>query len=293
MLGRVIGEHVVLETHVEERLQLVRFDPAQIEQIIINLVVNARDAMMPDGGQITVAIRNRKLREPLYREEGTIPLGDYVTLSVADTGSGISPENVSHIFEPFFTTKEVGQGTGLGLSTLYGILKQSNGHVTVETELGVGTIFEIYLPVALDREKSERVIRSQPSVPTNSGCVLLVEDEALVRNYAKRALEGLGYRVLEASGPTQARQVAATFDGTIDLLLTDVVMPEMNGRDLARLLCNDHRDMKVLFMSGYPGATIDLEADLKDGARFLAKPFTVISLANSVRALRGEVDESP
>jgi two-component system cell cycle sensor histidine kinase/response regulator CckA len=282
MLSRVIGEDIELRTNLHPHLWAVRADPGQMEQVIMNLVVNGRDAM-PGGGTISIETGNREIDGPDARARGIKP-GDYVMLAVSDTGTGMGPEVRNHIFEPFFTTKERGKGTGLGLSTVYGIVKRHGGDIWVDTEPGRGTTFRILLPRiaaarAVEAPEIEEGVRPRGGTET----ILLVEDEDPVRRLVREILESRGYRVIEAESGERALQEAAAFEGRIELLVTDVVMPKMNGRDLAHALGLLRPEMKVLFLSGYTGEAIVNQGEHGRGAPFLQKPFTPDTLARKIR----------
>jgi len=281
MLSRVIGEDIELKASLSPHLWAVRADPGQIEQVIMNLVVNARDAM-PGGGRITIETRNVELDENFVRGRGIEP-GQYVMLAVSDTGTGMDPEVRSHIFEPFFTTKERGKGTGLGLSTVYGIIKRHGGDIWVSSEPGRGTTFKAFLPRIAAEEPTEAP-EAEAAMPPRGGTetVLVVEDEEPVRRLVSDILDSRGYRVLQAESGHKALQTAAAFQGHIDLLVTDIVMPKMNGRDLARALGLLRPEMKVLFLSGYTDQAL-LDEGAGHGAPFLQKPFTPDGLARKVR----------
>jgi nitrogen-specific signal transduction histidine kinase/CheY-like chemotaxis protein len=271
MLQRLIGEDVQLTTVLASELWQVRADQGQIEQVIMNLAVNARNAM-PEGGKLIIETRNVHLdREYILRHPPTVP-GNYVMLVVTDTGIGMDEQTRSHIFEPFFTTKELGKGTGLGLSTVYGIVKQSGGYVWVESEPGLGSTFKVYLP-----QVAEAVPLSHPSdVATGplqgSETILLVEDEEPLRTLTRMILEQGGYTVLEANGGSQAIEIARQHRGPIHLLLTDMVMPGMNGLAVAENLIPVRPEMKVIYMSGYTNFTTSQQLDSE--AIFLPKPIT-------------------
>ncbi len=279
-LARLIGEDVELELERSPELWPVRLDPAQLDQILVNLVVNARDAM-PDGGRIVIATRNVAVREAIAPELAGVPPGEYALLSVRDDGTGMDEATLSHLFEPFFTTKGAGKGTGLGLATVYGIVSQNGGFVRVESAPGRGATFRIYLP----RVDGVPAPKTGPASPAarGHGRVLLVEDEELVRATACKMLESLGYEVTSVSSGAEALAVCARKDERIDLLLTDVVMPEMKGTELRRRLEVVRPGIPTVFMSGYAsGATGGL-----DGAAVLQKPFTAPELAlELLRALR-------
>ena len=282
MLHRVIGEDIELVTVLDPDLGKVKADPGQIEQVILNLAVNARDAM-PRGGMLTINTHNITM-DDAQSQSYSYPFrpGQYVLLTISDSGVGMDSATQARIFEPFFTTKEQGKGTGLGLATVYGVVKQSDGYIQVQSELGLGTIFKIYLPMA------EGVAASEPAhtsvIPSLNGneTILLVEDEVALRILTRNMLERLGYTVLEAQDGPDARQISAQYKEEIQLLLTDVVMPGMNGRSLADCLAGDRPDMKVIYMSGHTGQKVGQDV-LPVGCNFLAKPFSRRSLATKIR----------
>ena len=282
MVGRLIGEDIVLASVLEPDLGTVHADVGQLEQVLLNLVVNARDAM-PLGGAIVVATGAARLGPEALGWQMPVQPGDYVQLTVSDTGAGMTPAVQAHIFEPFFTTKEPGKGTGLGLSTVYGIVRQMNGSIVVRSEPRNGTIFTIYLPVvkagAPVAQPAEDRTEQRPGTET----ILLVEDEDAVRRLARRALEMSGYRILEASHGGEALRVCGEHGGMIDLLLTDVVMPLMSGAELAEQLKPLRPDMRVLFMSGYTEDALGKHGVLAPETAFLYKPFTPDSLRRTVR----------
>jgi two-component system cell cycle sensor histidine kinase/response regulator CckA len=279
MLRRLIGEDLDLATTSEPGLWRVKADPSQIEQVIMNLVVNARDAM-PDGGRLTIETRNSELDETYAKVHAGVEPGAYVMLAVTDTGHGMDAKILALIFQPFFTTKEPGKGTGLGLATVYGIVKQSGGHIWVYSEVGQGTSFKVYLPRV---EEAATVVTTAPQrARRGTETILLTEDDDQVRALARETLELSGYTVLEAASPTDALRVALRHSGVLHLLLTDVVMPGMNGRALADRLLALRPDLKVLFMSGYPASAIGHHGVLDPGTAFLQKPFTPGSLARKV-----------
>jgi CheY-like chemotaxis protein len=289
MLDRVLGEDIDIVVVPGPRLGTVKADPGQIEQVIMNLAVNARDSM-PHGGKLTIETANVTLDERYARRHSSVEPGEYVMLCVTDTGSGMDAETQSHIFEPFFTTKGP-KGTGLGLSTAYGIVKQSGGYIWVYSELGKGTSFKVYLPrvtaagVAVTAEQPAAAAKIQHGNET----ILLVEDEETLRNMGKLYLEGEGYTVLEAADGTAALLVAKQHPGPIHLLLTDVIMPGMNGRELANQISPIRPEMKVLFMSGYTENAIGHNGMLDDGITLLQKPFTLPALKAIVREMLDSV----
>lgn len=285
LLRRVIGEGITLRVELSPNLWSVRADEGQLEQVILNLVLNARDAMN-GGGTITIATKNTNLQEPLPSTTGdVIPPGPFVVLSVEDTGSGIDQSLLPHIFEPFFTTKDATKGTGLGLSTVYGIVRQSGGRIVVSSHLGEGTRFDIYLPGYLEPAAPLKRAEATQTCAQGKETVLLVEDEESVRNLARAALEGLGYTVLAAPDGEEATRLVAERGLPLDLLITDVVMPKMSGPDLAKELRKRQPDLKVLFISGYPEKGFTDEGELANNMAFLGKPFTANDLALKVREL--------
>ena len=281
MLRRLIGEHIALVTVLAPELGRVRADPNQLEQVLVNLAVNARDAM-PDGGKLTIETSNVELDASFAQAHlGSVP-GSYAMVAVTDTGAGMDATVRAHLFEPFFTTKEVGKGTGLGLATVYGIVKQSDGYISVYSEIGRGTSFKIYLP-RLDVPAP--IQPSQPKDGDDRGTetILVVEDEPAVLSLSRRALEAQGYVVLAASDASDAMRVVERHGGTIHLLLTDVVMPGLSGPELADQLFARRPGIRVLYMSGYPGDAVVQHGALPHGSSFLQKPFSPDGLARKVR----------
>jgi two-component system cell cycle sensor histidine kinase/response regulator CckA len=329
LLGRLLGEQVELELDHGDDLGLVRADRGQFEQVIVNLAVNARDAM-PGGGTLTMSTKNILIREPVQRGIEVIPAGDYILVEVSDTGAGIARENIGHIFEPFFSTKDVGAGTGLGLSTVFGIVKQTGGYITVDSAPGEGTTFTIYLPryddgSALSADTppagdlfSPETRVSARSTPSNgktntpnapvlrvrtktdtktdtadkdlsgAGTILLVEDEDAVRMFGTRALTNKGYTVLEANNGESALDVINGTDAIIDLIISDVVMPGMDGNTLVQLIRHELPDMKVILMSGYAEDVLTDDNTLSPDIHFLPKPFTLSDLAALVKDVLAE-----
>jgi len=281
MLRRVIGEDIELTTSTEVPLDAVRVDVGQIEQVILNLAVNARDAM-PGGGRLTIALRNVTLDEGFARDHPGAKFGPHVLLAVSDTGVGMSPETQSHVFEPFFTTKEVGKGTGLGLATVYGIVKQSDGYIAVRSELGRGSTFEVYLPRV---EEAALPLRSERAFTPSRGSetVLLVEDEEAVRNLMREILDSAGYVVLAAASGAEAMRRSRDHAGPIHLLITDVVMPGMSGPQLASQIAAERPGMRILYTSGYPDDALGPHGGLPPGTAFVQKPLTPDDLADRVR----------
>src|SRR3989441_307333 len=281
MLRRLIGEHIALVTVLAPDLGRVRADPNQIEQVIVNLAVNARDAM-PEGGKLTIETADVDLDEAFAQTHlGSVP-GPYAMLAVTDSGVGMDASVRAHVFEPFFTTKEVGRGTGLGLATVYGIVKQSDGYISVYSEVGHGSSFKIYLPrIAQPADAPVSPQRSGPARGTET--VLVVEDEPAVLTLSRRALEAQGYVVLAASDAAAALRVVERHGGTIHMLVTDVVMPGLSGRELADRLVAQRPGIRVLYMSGYPGDAVVQHGGLPQGSAFLQKPFSPDTLARKVR----------
>jgi CheY-like chemotaxis protein len=282
LLRRLIGEDIELATVQGELLGRVKADPGQIEQVIMNLAVNARDAM-PKGGKLTIETANVDLDEAYARGHVAVQPGPFVMLAVSDIGCGMDKKTQSRIFEPFFTTKEEGKGTGLGLSTVYGIVKQSGGNIWVYSEPGRGTTFKMYLPRV--EEAIEEISHDRPRaiVTTGTETILVTEDSEMVRTLACEILVAKGYSVLEARHGAEAIEVCERHKGTIHLMITDIVMPQMGGGDLARHLASVRPEMKVLYMSGYTSATIAHHLVLDPGKNFLQKPFNPSSLALKVR----------
>ncbi|HEU5040926.1 MAG TPA: response regulator, partial [Gemmatimonadales bacterium] len=283
MLRRLLGPEVTLETDLDPALWYVLADPGQIEQVLMNLVVNARDAM-PRGGRLRVATANRTIAAGEERPGGPRP-GVYAAVAVTDTGTGMDSDIQARIFEPFFTTKEPGKGTGLGLSTVYGIVQQSGGHVLVESAPGRGSTFTVLLPrhdgsgAALPARADRRIL------PGGTETLLLVEDEAAVRSSARRLLERHGYAVLEARHGADALRIVEEGPGEVDLVLTDVVMPEMGGRELVERLRARRPSLKVLFMSGYTEKSITPDGVMPPHTGFVEKPFTVEQLLRRLREI--------
>lgn len=282
MLPRLIGEDIELIFLPEQNLGKVKADPVQIEQIVMNLAANARDAM-PSGGTLTIETATVEVDEAYVQRHSIVPPGDYVLLTVADSGQGIATRHLPHIFEPFYTTKEEGKGTGLGLATVYGIVKQNGGFIWVYSEPGQGTSFKIYLPQVHPLSSEARAIKPAEQSPGGCETVLLVEDEASVRQASRQFLIRSGYNVLEAFDGEDALREAREHDGPIHLMITDVVMPRMSGPTLAEKLADVRPDMKVLFVSGYAEKTVLQHGKVDVTQRFLQKPFSLKTLAKKVR----------
>ncbi len=287
MLPRLIGEDIELVFVPGEKLGRVKADPVQIEQILMNLAANARDAM-PKGGRLVIETASLRLDDAYVQEHSIVPPGAYVLLTITDSGSGIAPEHLSHIFEPFYTTKEEGKGTGLGLATVYGIVKQNSGFIWVYSEPGMGTTFKIYLPQARQAKLALQPPAAVEGSPRGCETLLLAEDEAAVRQSTREFLSLNGYIVLEAKNGTEALALARTYNGVIDLMITDVVMPQMGGARLAAELASDRPEMRVLFVSGYAEGTFQHHGAIDVTTRFLQKPFSLKTLARKVREVLDE-----
>jgi two-component system cell cycle sensor histidine kinase/response regulator CckA len=282
MLQRLIGENIDLQVSLAPELGCLKADPSQVEQVIVNLAVNGRDAM-PDGGKLTIETANIDLDEIYAEQHKSVTPGPYVLLAVSDTGHGMQLDTLPHIFEPFYTNKEHGKGTGMGLATVYGIVKQSGGDIWVYSEPGKGSIFKIYLPrveaapeVEEKRVLPERELRGHETI-------LLVEDEELVRTMLSEALRRYGYQVLEATQGSEAISLLTEYHSPVGLLLTDVVMPEMSGQVLAERMVEINPDLKVLFTSGYSDNAIVRHGILRPGVHFIQKPFTIVALLQKIR----------
>jgi two-component system, cell cycle sensor histidine kinase and response regulator CckA len=288
MLKRLIGENIDLATFYELNLSSVKADAGQIEQIIINLAVNAKDAML-DGGNLTIETQNVYLDEDFAKQHKGATMGSYVMIAVSDTGSGIDKSIQSQIFDPFFTTKEKGKGTGLGLSTVYGIIKQSGGHIWVYSEKGKGTSFKIYLPTVKKKTTQIKDHAPQDGLYCGAETILLVEDEEDVRLLAEQALKELGYHLLIAGDGAQGLQTARSYEKKIDLLLADVIMPNMSGRELGEKIGKFHPDTKICYMSGYTDDAIVRHGVLEKGVYLLQKPFSLHTLAKKVREVLDDV----
>jgi two-component system, cell cycle sensor histidine kinase and response regulator CckA len=281
LFQRVIGEDVELRTQLASALWSIKADKSLLEQVLLNLVVNARDAM-PDGGSLTIETDNVFLDEKYTTTHLEVQSGPYVLLAVSDTGHGMDAETQAHIFEPFFTTKEPGKGTGLGLATIYGIIKQHGGSIWVYSEVDQGTTFKVYLPQTTDAAQD---VASPTELISTYGTetVLVVEDSEMARNLIRDTLEVYGYNVLEAQNPSQCLDMVSVYTEPIHLLLTDVIMPEMNGRQLYNRISEDIPDIKVLYISGYTGNVIARRGILQENVNFLQKPFTIRGLTRKVR----------
>jgi hypothetical protein len=285
MFRRLLGEHIQIETDLADRLEPVMADATQLEHALVNLSVNARDAMAK-GGTLRIGTHNAELDARFVAQHAGAVQGRYAALTVSDSGMGITPEVRARIFEPFFTTKDPGRGTGLGLAAVFGTVKQLNGYIDVESHVGHGTTFTIYLP----RTEQAHVARQREAAvgsPVGSETILLVEDEPGVRSFVSMVLQRFGYRVLEASSSERALDIARDFDGSIDLLLTDVVLPGVDGTELAERVLQARSDTRLLYISGYADRLTEMEGVLASGVQLLAKPFTAQALLTKVRELLG------
>jgi len=282
MLRSLISENIELKTDLADNLGAARADPNQIEQVIMNLAINARDAM-PDGGTVTIETGNVTLDDAYAAQHVSVIPGEYVMLAVSDTGCGMDAKTQSRIFEPFFTTKPAGRGTGLGLSTVYGIVKQTGGNIWLYSEPGKGTTFKIYLPAIAALPEDIGKVAPAEAPRRGAGTVLVVEDDEQLRRLTHRALDAQGYMVLVADRGATALDIARRHKGEIDLLLTDVIMPDTNGRKLAETIQAARPGMRVLYMSGYPDGAIASHGMLEPGVAYLAKPFTTEAITRRVR----------
>jgi len=290
MLKRLVGENIKLDWRPDNNLWPVKIDPSQIDQILANLCVNARDAIA-DVGTIAIATANATVDATVCASHPDAVPGDYVQLTVCDDGCGMAAETLARIFEPYFTTKGLGRGTGLGLATVYGTVRQSNGFIHVGGELGKGTTFSIYFPRHLGLTAPAQPDAATASTRHGNATILVVEDETSLLNLATTVLERLGHTVLAAATPTEAIRLAEAHQGQLQLLITDVVMPDMNGRDLAKHISSNWPGIKCLFMSGYTDDLITHHGALDEGVAFIQKPFSARDLATKVHDVLG--DEQP
>ena len=283
MLSRLIGEDVRMQFVAAREPLHIEVDPIQLEQVVVNLVVNARDAM-PTGGQLTITIDEVTLNDEDCRSLLDGKPGRYVAVAVSDTGEGMSPDTKAKIFEPFFTTKEPGKGTGLGLSTVYGIVKQNGGCIQVDSAPQAGTTFRVLFPWVAEKPKKARAEVPSPKLE-GSGTILVVEDEQIVRSLARRLLTRHGFEVLEAMDADEALSKVQAHQGKLDMVLTDVVMPGMSGPKLIARLRESVPSLKVIFMSGYTDESLDQDTLSEPGTRFIQKPFSVEAMLEMVREL--------
>ncbi|MBA2379839.1 MAG: response regulator, partial [Blastocatellia bacterium] len=284
MLRRLIGEHIELSVQLGDGLSPVSVDPGQLSQILVNLIINSRDAM-PDGGSILIETGDRSFDVPYTSENHNTPPGEYVMIAVSDNGLGMDEETKTQMFEPFFTTKEVGKGTGLGLSTVYGVVKQSGGNISVYTEPEHGTTIKIYLPRVESSPNAEVVVTQPNELRFGTETILLVEDEDVVRNLSREVLQTCGYTVIEAANGVEALEVFKRTPQRIDMLMTDVVMPQMGGSDLAKKILELQPNIKILFTSGYTDSAAVRNGVLEKGSSFIAKPFTFGQLASKLKEM--------
>jgi two-component system, cell cycle sensor histidine kinase and response regulator CckA len=290
ILHRLIGENIELRVSLQPSLGHVKADPGQIEQILMNLAVNARDAM-PQGGRLTIEARNVELDDAYKDQHQPVTPGRYVMLAVGDSGSGMDRNTQARIFDPFFTTKELGKGTGLGLATVYGIVKQSGGYIWVYSEVAKGTVFKIYLPRVDQSTQATKQGESEGAVFRGCETILLAEDSESLREMAREYLESVGFTVLEAASGPEALQKAKEFDKPIHLLLTDVVMPEMTGPELAKQMTALFPAIKIIFTSGYTDDVIARQGVLDPDVTFIPKPYRPKALAQKIRQVLGEADQ--
>lgn len=287
MLARLLGEDIDIKINIQDAIWPIYADHSQLEQIIINLAVNSRDSM-PLGGTLLISAKNITTRAEHQKEGYSIAAGDYIRIEFSDTGEGMSKEVAEQIFEPFFTTKEQGKGTGLGLATVYGIVKQNLGWINVYSELNIGTTFTIYLPTERNYAETNDTTSSPPPIDIlqkGNETILLVEDEEGVRHLCEEILTNLGYTVIGAKDGYDALELEKNYSQPIHLLLTDVVMPRMNGSELAPLIKKKRADIKVIFMSGYTEDSIAQHGILEEGINFINKPISPSQLAQQVRTV--------
>jgi len=289
LLRQLLGADKILELRLSPEVMRVFADPSQLEQVLVNLVANARDAM-GSGGRVTIETGERFLDQNYARAhpDASVPTGRFAVIMVTDTGSGMSPTTLARVFEPFYTTKAVGEGTGLGLATVYGIVKQSGGYIWMYSEVGLGTTVKVYLPLT---DIAERLPLEPERRQARGGreTVLVVEDDALVRQLARRNLEELGYQVLEADSSTEALMLLQQGSRSVDLILSDVVMPGLSAKALIEAVHRSHPTLPLLFMSGYPGEDVVRRGLLTHDAPFVQKPFSAEELGRSVRRLLDRV----
>jgi CheY-like chemotaxis protein len=291
MLRLLLGENIELLTSLSEQIGRVKADPGQLEQVIMNLAVNARDAL-PGRGKVIIESQTCHLDQAYVAAHSDVTPGYYVLLAVTDTGCGMDSETISQIFEPFFTTKEPGKGTGLGLSTVYGIVKQSRGHINVYSEVNVGTTFKVYLP-SVEQPALSPLPEAANALPNGNGTVLLVEDEAPLRTLAAEALKRFGYQVIPASNGLEALVAANQHPGEIDIVVTDIVMPRMGGPEMVEKLRRKRPGFSVIFMSGYTEAAVLENANIGTDAVLLNKPFSTETLVRKMLEVQEAVPPAP
>ena len=284
VLSRLIREDIEVITDLSPDVGTVKGDRSQIQQVLMNLAVNAGDAM-PEGGRLTISTSNVRLDESYAKIHADVEAGEYALLSISDVGSGMDAETLRHIFEPFYTTKERGKGTGLGLATVFGIVRQHGGHINVYSEVGIGTVFRVFLPRVTNGVSKSTLSEEAPAIQRGSERILVVEDERVVRDFIRNVLKNCGYDVITAENGEQALERFAELDGPVDLLLTDVIMPQINGKELSNRLSALQPDMITLFMSGYTDEVIARHGLLEASVNFVQKPFTVQSLTRQVRTV--------
>lgn len=273
MFVRLISQDIKLITHLDPSLQTVKADPAQVQQVVMNLVVNARDAM-PEGGNLLIETKNVKFDEPYLDDHISVKPGFYAMISVTDTGIGMDSETMAKVFEPFFTTKGESKGTGLGLATTYGIVKQSSGYISVNSEPGKGSSFKVYFPCVKGEVKEHSLEESPQQLTQRTETILLVEDKDSIRRLVRRILENNGYTVIDASSGANALEKASSYQGTIHMLITDVIMPAMKGQEVAQQISKVRPDIKILYISGYADDTFANNEITEPGPILLSKPFT-------------------
>jgi hypothetical protein len=282
MLGRLLGEDIEIVKHLAPDLRAVIADASQLDQVLMNLAVNARDAM-PDGGVLTITTGNRTITEEGEGARRLIPAGDYTVLEISDTGVGMDAAVRARAFEPFFTTKEMGKGTGLGLATVYGIVKQSAGYVLVDSAPGEGTTFQVYLPASASAGAADHLPVAESLSVRGTETVLIIEDEQAVRDIVSRVLKKHGYVVLVAASGAEALALSAAFESTIDLVISDAVMPGMGGGEVVRRLKEQRPELKALFMSGYTDDEVIRRGIISSTTSFIQKPFSLMAFARATR----------